>query len=44
MDHTRELIRRVKSIRPDFEIYSGFDDNFANNTLVSGDGWIAGLS
>ena len=28
MDHTRELIRRVKSIRPDFEIYSGFDDNF----------------
>ena len=44
MDHTRELIRRVKAIRPDFEIYSGFDDNFAHNILAGGDGCIAGLS
>lgn len=36
MDHTRELIRRVKAIRPDFEIYSGFDDNFAHNILAGG--------
>ena len=44
MDHTRELIRLVKSRRPDFEIYSGFDDNFAHNVLAGGDGCIAGLS
>ena len=30
MDHTRELIKVVKSQIPQFEIYSGFDDNFAH--------------
>ncbi len=44
MDHTRELIRTVKPLRPDFEIYSGFDANFAHNVLSGGDGCIAGLS
>ena len=44
MDHTRELIKAVKPYRPDFEIYSGFDDNFAHNVLSGGDGCIAGLS
>lgn len=44
MDHTREMIRAVKPVRPDFEIYSGFDDNFAHNALSGGDGCIAGLS
>ena len=44
LDHTRELIKAVKPIRPDFEIYSGFDDNFAHNVLCGGDGCIAGLS
>lgn len=44
VDHTRELIKRVKTIRPDFEIYSGFDDNFAHNVLCGGNGCIAGLS
>lgn len=44
MDHTRELIKAVKPFRPDFEIYSGFDDNFAHNVLSGGDGCIAGLS
>ena len=34
MDHTRELIKQVKSQMPDFEIYSGFDDNFAHNVLA----------
>ena len=33
MDHTRELIKVVKSQIPQFEIYSGFDDNFAHNVL-----------
>ena len=44
MDHTRELIKAVKPVCPDFEIYSGFDDNFAHNVLSGGDGCIAGLS
>ncbi len=44
MDHTREVIKAVKPLRPDFEIYSGFDDNFAHNVLSGGDGCIGGLS
>lgn len=44
VDHTRELIKQVRSIRPDFRIYSGFDDNFAHNVLCGGNGCIAGLS
>ena len=44
LDHTRELIKAVKPIRPDFLIYSGFDDNFAHNVLCGGNGCIAGLS
>ncbi|MDE7245508.1 MAG: dihydrodipicolinate synthase family protein [Oscillospiraceae bacterium] len=43
-DHTRELIQQVKPVRPDFEIYSGFDDNFMHNVLCGGNGCIAGLS
>lgn len=44
MDHTRELIKAVRPVRPDFRIYSGFDDNFVHNILSGGDGCIAGLS
>ena len=44
MDHTRELIKLVKGEFPAFEVYSGFDDNFAHNVLAGGDGCIAGLS
>lgn len=44
MDHTRELIKTVKSRFPDFEVYSGFDDNAAHNVLSGGNGVIGGLS
>lgn len=44
MDHTRELIKVVKSQIPSFEIYSGFDDNFAHNVLAGGNGCIGALS
>lgn len=44
MDHTRELIKAVKSRFPDFKVYSGFDDNAAHNVLSGGDGVIGGLS
>ena len=44
MGHTRELIQVVKKERPDFLIYSGFDEFFFHNILSGGDGCIAGLS
>lgn len=44
MDSTRELIKLIKPNYPNFEIYSGFDDNFARNVLSGGDGCIGGLS
>lgn len=44
VDHTRELIKQVKPVRPDFLIYSGFDDNFAHNVMCGGNGCISGLS
>lgn len=44
MANTIDLIKKIKPQYPDFEIYSGFDDNFAHNVLSGGDGCIAGLS
>ena len=44
VDHTREIIKQVKPVRPEFRIYSGFDDNFAHNVLCGGNGCVAGLS
>lgn len=44
MDHTREVIKAVKPIRQEFEVFSGFDDNFEHNVLSGGDGCIAGTS
>lgn len=44
VDHTREIIKQVADVRPDFRIYSGFDDNFAHNILCGGSGCIAGIS
>lgn len=44
MGHTRALIQQVKAVRPDFLIFSGFDEFFGHNVLSGGDGCIAGLS
>ena len=44
VDHTREIIKAVRPVRPDFIVYSGFDDNFAHNVLCGGNGCISGLS
>jgi 4-hydroxy-tetrahydrodipicolinate synthase len=44
MWHTSELIKRVKGSCPGFEIFSGYDNNFAHNVLSGGDGCIGGLS
>lgn len=44
VDHTREVIKAVRPVRPDFIVYSGFDDNFAHTVLCGGNGGISGLS
>jgi 2-dehydro-3-deoxy-D-pentonate aldolase len=38
--HTREMIFTVKSIRPDFAVFSGYDDHFLNTLSLGGDGSI----
>lgn len=43
MSHTRELIGSIKSIRPEFKIYCGLDENFAHNILSGGDGVVGGF-
>lgn len=42
--HTRKLIEIMLSEYPNFEIYSGYDDNFAHNILSGGSGVIGGLT
>lgn len=42
--HTRKLIDTILPEFPDFEIYSGYDDNFAHNVLSGGSGVIGGLT
>lgn len=44
MGHTCDLIKTVKSEFPYFEVFSGFDNNFAHNILAGGNGCIGGLS
>ena len=44
MSHTRSLIQTVKNVRPEFAVYSGFDEYFMHNLLCGGDGCIAGIS
>lgn len=44
VNHTVDLIKTVKSEIPSFEIYSGFDNNFAHNVLAGGNGSMGALS
>ncbi len=44
MVHTRELLNTVKSEFPDFQIYAGYDENFAHNVLAGGTGCIGALA
>lgn len=44
VDHTREVIKAVRPVRPDFLVYAGFDDNVAHTALIGGNGGISGLS
>lgn len=38
--HTRELVTEVKGARPDFLVFSGYDELLIDNLLVGGDGGI----
>ncbi|MCI5643783.1 MAG: dihydrodipicolinate synthase family protein [Peptoniphilus sp.] len=44
LTHTKEVILKVKEIRNDFEVYSGFDDHFIPNIIAGGSGCIAAIS
>lgn len=44
MGHTRDLINTMKSEFPEFEIFSGYDENFIHNLISGGAGCIGGLS
>ncbi|MDY6064940.1 MAG: dihydrodipicolinate synthase family protein [Finegoldia sp.] len=44
LTHTKEVILKVKDLRSDFEVYSGYDDHFIPNIVAGGNGCIAALS
>ncbi len=44
LGHTRAVLRAVRKERPDFAVYSGFDENLAHIALSGGNGCIGGLS
>ncbi|AOY78482.1 dihydrodipicolinate synthase family protein [Clostridium formicaceticum] len=44
MGHTRALISLMKSEFPEFDVLSGYDENFVHNVLCGGGGCIGGLS
>lgn len=44
MSHTSDILSAVKPFRPEFQVFSGFDDNLNHNILGGGSGCIGGLS
>lgn len=44
MGHTRAIIETLADVAPEFIVYSGFDENFAHNSLAGGNGCIAALA
>lgn len=44
MAHTRKLIETIKNEFPEFEVLSGFDENFVHNVLAGGNGCISALT
>jgi len=43
-DHTGEIMKKVLPIRPDFEAFSGFDNQLLDNIALGGAGSIGALS
>ncbi|AEE14498.1 Dihydrodipicolinate synthase [Thermodesulfobium narugense DSM 14796] len=44
ISHTRKVIQKVKSIRSDFTVLSGFDEYYVLNRLSGGDGVLCALA
>lgn len=42
--HTRQIILEVKPLRPDFMVFSGYDDQMLNTLVLGGDGGIPGTA
>lgn len=42
--HTRDVLAAVRPHRPNFKVYSGYDDHFLQNLLSGGNGCIGALS
>lgn len=42
--HTKAVLELVKPVRPDFEVFSGYDDQFLLNAWLGGAGGIGALS
>lgn len=44
ISHTRKIIQKVKTERPDFTVLSGFDEYYVVNRISGGDGILSGLT
>ena len=44
ISHTRKVIQKVKKVRPDFTVLSGFDEYYIPNRIAGGDGILSGLT
>ncbi len=44
ISHTRRLCQKIKPIRPEFGILSGFDEYYISNRISGGDGVLCGLT
>lgn len=44
ISHTRQVCQKVKPVRPDFAVLSGFDEYYIVNRLSGGDGVLCGLT
>jgi 2-dehydro-3-deoxy-D-pentonate aldolase len=44
ISHTRQIIREVKKVKPEFCVLSGYDEYFVPNLMAGGDGVICGLT
>ena len=42
--HTKDILEKIRSVRPDFEVFSGYDDQFLLNAWLGGAGGIGALS
>lgn len=44
ISHTRKIIEAVRPVRPDFMVFSGFDEYLLQNMMFGGNGVISGLT